>query len=151
MKDCWVGPSLAASLEPLAHRQSVASLSLFFRYYFGWCSSKLPSLSLLPYSWGRSNRYSDLWLYPIFLSPFKNITRMSMLKGLLRWAMQMWYSSRFKDTLTYVNHPFFTRVKILIFDTHQELSAIISPYKFMLRNFSEGRLFSSEKTCELEW
>ena len=33
----WVGPSLAASLEPLAHRQNVASLSLFYRYYFGRC------------------------------------------------------------------------------------------------------------------
>ena len=29
-----VGPSLAASLEPLAHRQTVASLSLFYRHYF---------------------------------------------------------------------------------------------------------------------
>ena len=29
-----VVPSLAASLEPLGHRQSVASLSLFSRYYF---------------------------------------------------------------------------------------------------------------------
>ena len=27
-----VGPSLAASLEPLAHRQNVVSLSLFYRY-----------------------------------------------------------------------------------------------------------------------
>ena len=36
-----VGPSLAASLEPLAHRQNVASLSLFYRYYFGKCSSEL--------------------------------------------------------------------------------------------------------------
>ena len=37
-----VGPSLAASLEPLAHRRNVASLSLFYRYYFGRCSSELP-------------------------------------------------------------------------------------------------------------
>ena len=29
-----VGPSLAASLEPLAHRRNVASLSLFYRYYW---------------------------------------------------------------------------------------------------------------------
>ena len=36
-----VGPSLAASLEPLAHHQNVASLSLFCRYYFGRCSSEL--------------------------------------------------------------------------------------------------------------
>ena len=28
-----VGPSRAASLEPLAHRQNVASLSFFYRYY----------------------------------------------------------------------------------------------------------------------
>ena len=30
-----VGPSLAASLGSLAHRQNVASLSHFYRYYFG--------------------------------------------------------------------------------------------------------------------
>ena len=30
-----VGPSLAASLEPLVHCQNVASLSLFYRHYFG--------------------------------------------------------------------------------------------------------------------
>ena len=35
-----VGPSLAASLEPLSHRQNVASLSLFYRYHFGRCSSE---------------------------------------------------------------------------------------------------------------
>ena len=36
---CRTGdPSLAASLEPLAHRQNVAELSLFYRYYFGRCS-----------------------------------------------------------------------------------------------------------------
>ena len=29
------GPSLAASLEPLAHRRNVASLSLFYSYYQG--------------------------------------------------------------------------------------------------------------------
>ena len=54
-----VGPSLAASLEPLAHRRKVASLSLFYRYYFGKCSSELVQLVPLPYSRGRSTRYSD--------------------------------------------------------------------------------------------
>ena len=33
------GPSLDASLEPFAHRRNVAWLSLFYRYYFGRCSS----------------------------------------------------------------------------------------------------------------
>ena len=54
-----VGPSLAASLEPLTHRQNVASLSLFYRYHFGRCSSELAGLVSLPYSLGRSTRYSD--------------------------------------------------------------------------------------------
>ena len=51
-----VGPSLAASLKPLAHHQNVASLSLFCRYYFGKYSSELVPL---PYSQGRSTHYSD--------------------------------------------------------------------------------------------
>ena len=54
-----VGPSLAASLEPLAHRRNVASLSLFYRCYFGRCSSELAEPVLLPYSRERSTRYSN--------------------------------------------------------------------------------------------
>ena len=46
------GPSLAGSLEHLAHRRNVSSLSLFYRYYFGRCSSDLAQLVLLPYSRG---------------------------------------------------------------------------------------------------
>ena len=45
-----VGPSLTASLEPLAHHQHVASLSLFYRYYFGGCSSELAQLVPLAFS-----------------------------------------------------------------------------------------------------
>ena len=46
-----VGPSLAASLEPLSHRRNVARLSLFYRYYFGGrFSSELAQLIPLPYS-----------------------------------------------------------------------------------------------------
>ena len=51
------GPSLADSLEPLAHHRNVASLSLFFRYYFGRCSSEMAQLA--PFCRGRSTRYSD--------------------------------------------------------------------------------------------
>ena len=54
-----VGPSPATSLEPLAHQQNVASLSVFYRYYFGRCSSKLAKLVLLPFSQGMSTHYSD--------------------------------------------------------------------------------------------
>ena len=60
-KRIWriVGPSLAASLEPLAHGGNVASLSLFYRYYFGRYSSELLQLVPVPFSRGRSTRYSD--------------------------------------------------------------------------------------------
>ena len=69
-----VGPSLAASLEPLAHRRNVASLSLFYRYYFGRCSSELAQLVPFPYSRGRSTRYSNR--LHNFLSPLLDVTRM---------------------------------------------------------------------------
>ena len=54
-----VGLSLAASLETLAHCWNVASLSLFYRYYFDRCLSELAELVPIPYSWGRSPPYSD--------------------------------------------------------------------------------------------
>ena len=69
------GPSLAASLEPLAHRRNVASLSLFYGYYYGRCSYWF-------------NWYHVLFLEGvllviligslIFLSPFLDVTRMSI-------------------------------------------------------------------------
>ena len=51
-----VGLLLGAFLVHLAHHRNVASWSLFYRYYFGRCSSQLVPL---PYSWGRSTRYFD--------------------------------------------------------------------------------------------
>ena len=55
-KRIWrtVGPSLPASLEPLAHRRNLTSLNLFCWYYFGRCSSKLVQLVSFPYCRGRS-------------------------------------------------------------------------------------------------
>ena len=76
-KQIWkgVGPSLAASLEPLAHRQNVASLSIFYRYYFGICSSELTELVPLPFSRGRFTCHS--YRLHVF-SRFLDVTRMSM-------------------------------------------------------------------------
>ena len=45
-----VGPSLGTCIESLAHCCNVASLSLFYWYYFGRCSSELAQLTPLPYS-----------------------------------------------------------------------------------------------------
>ena len=62
-----VGPSLAASLEPLAHHRNAANLSIFYRYYFSRCSSELGQLVAIRYSCGRSTRYSDR-LHDIFIT-----------------------------------------------------------------------------------
>ena len=45
--------SLAATLEPLAHRQNVVSSSPFFKHYFGMCLSELGELVWFPYSRGK--------------------------------------------------------------------------------------------------
>ena len=54
-----VGPSLAASLEPLVHCRNVTSSRILYTYYFGRCSSELAQLVPFPYSQGRSTCYSD--------------------------------------------------------------------------------------------
>ena len=54
-----VCPTLAASLEPLVHLWNVASVSLFYTYYFGRCFLELAELVLLPFSRGRSTCYFD--------------------------------------------------------------------------------------------
>ena len=71
-----LGPSLAASLEPFAHCGNGASSSLLSRYYFGNCSSELVSLC---YSWW--GLLVILIHYIIFLSPFLDVTRMSISKS----------------------------------------------------------------------
>ena len=63
------GPSFAASLEPLTHHQNAAaSLSLFYRYYFGRSSSELAKLIPLPsflFDWdsphARLNSHYNAW------------------------------------------------------------------------------------------
>ena len=54
-----VGPSFTASLQSLAHRRNVASLNIFYRHYFGRCSSEMSQLAPLPYSRGSSTRFTD--------------------------------------------------------------------------------------------
>ena len=42
--------SLAAFLEPLAHHQNLASLSIFYRYDLSECTCELGQLVVLPFS-----------------------------------------------------------------------------------------------------
>ena len=55
-------PSLDASLELLANRWNVASLSLFYKYYFGRCSSELPQVGL--------NHKIFEWTKPVMIDLF---------------------------------------------------------------------------------
>ena len=70
-----VGPSLTASLEPVAHCLNVASSSLFYRYCLGRYSSELAPLVPFPYSLqGLHVIQIDRM---IFLSVFLYVTRTS--------------------------------------------------------------------------
>ena len=71
-----VGPSVSASLEPFVYLQNIASLSLFYRFYFDRYSSELAKLVPLPFSRGRCFHCSD-GFYD-FLSSLLDVTRMSM-------------------------------------------------------------------------
>ena len=71
-----VGHSLAASLKPLAYRQNVASLSLFYRYYFDRCSQN--RLNWFHFLFLEGGLLIILIDYMIFQSPLLDVTRMSM-------------------------------------------------------------------------
>ena len=52
--------SIAASLEPCSSSSKYGQIiSLFYRYYFGRCSSELSKLGFFPFSQGRSPPYSN--------------------------------------------------------------------------------------------
>ena len=70
-----VGPSPAASLEPLAHRRKVASLSLFYRYLVDVLQNWLKWFHFVFLEVGLLVILIDCM---IFLSPFLDATRMSM-------------------------------------------------------------------------
>ena len=73
-----VGPSLAASLELLAHHRNVASLSLFSRF-FTWVDVHLNWLSWFHFLILEGGLLVILIDCMICLSRFLNVTRMSML------------------------------------------------------------------------
>ena len=85
-----VGPSFAVSLEPLAHRQNVASSILFYSYFFGRRSSELAQLVPLADSRGKSTRYSDR------LNDF-SVT-------IIRWYNDVYFNSFFPRTARLWNY-----------------------------------------------
>ena len=106
-----VGLSLAAFLEPWAHCPNVASFSLFYKYCLGRCSSELAQVVAIPYSQG--SLLAILIDCMIFLSPFLNVTRMSMStvstvpKPLYRHLKSCW------DTTVGTTHSFCNEKEVL--------------------------------------
>ena len=57
---CLIGdPSLTSNLDPLSLRRKVASLSLFYHYYFGRCSDELAACIPPPMAWSHSTRQAS--------------------------------------------------------------------------------------------
>ena len=52
------GPSLTSTLDPLSLRRKVASLSLFYRYFFGHCSDELAACIPPPMARPHSTRWA---------------------------------------------------------------------------------------------
>ena len=71
-----VDPSLDISLDPFAHHWNVASLSFSYKYYVGRCSSELAEL--VQVSILKGGLLVTLINCMIFLSPFLDVTRISM-------------------------------------------------------------------------
>ena len=71
-----VGPTLTASLKPLAQR-NVPNLSFFHRYYFGRSSSGLAAL-MFHFLILVGGEPLIMMVCIIFLSPFLDVRRMSM-------------------------------------------------------------------------
>ena len=69
-----VGPELSAGLNPLSHRRDVASLSLFYKYYNGNCSSELVNLVPCRRVTVRTTRFSER-LHPHAVDPPKCRTK----------------------------------------------------------------------------
>ena len=92
------------------------------------------------------------WLQSWFRRHFRK--NCLILKGIVKWAESCERVNvlffLFRDTLTQENQHFFKSMEILIFDTHREISAVISPFEFTQRHYSEGCLFILEKTCNVE-
>ena len=87
------GALLATSLERLAHCWNLASLSNFYRYYFGRCSSEVAQLAPLPYSWKRSNRYSARFFLKRFPVCLFNIED---------WTISVKKRTRFSGLLVFI-------------------------------------------------
>ena len=76
-------PSLTSTLDPLSLRRKVASLSLFYRYYFGHCSEELAACSPPPMARPRSTRQASFAHSYCVNSPMRELIGSVMVSSLL--------------------------------------------------------------------
>ena len=76
-------PSLTSTLDPLSLRRKVASLSLFYRYYFGHCSDELATCIPPPMARPRSTRRQHLPTTIVWNSPMRELIGSVMVSSLL--------------------------------------------------------------------
>ena len=67
-----VGSGISAGLQALSHRRDVASLSLFYKYYYGKCPSEFADLAPPKLVTVRSTRFSEQMHRHIVNSPMCN-------------------------------------------------------------------------------
>ena len=123
-----VGPSLAASLEFLAHHRNIANLSLLYSYYFGHvgrCSSELAELVPLLHSCGSITRFS-IRLHDFFFVTFPRHYKDMYLNSFFPCIARLWNSFTAEYfPLTYDLNGFKSRV-------NRHLSSLCSLYKAVL-------------------
>ena len=76
-------PSLTSTLDPLSLRRKVASLSLFYRYYFGHCSDELATCIPPPMARPRSTRQATFAHNSHWNSPMRELIGSVMVSSLL--------------------------------------------------------------------
>ena len=108
----------------------------YFRVYFG---SFLKTLRGACAAWCRGNA-----LYGSFCYIKRKWSQRELFKGIVKGAEPMKYDIHLVSGILWQKWIIPLK-EWRSFDTHRQLSAIISPYKSVRHHFSEGRLFSSEK------
>ena len=122
-------------IETFAHCQNVVRLSLFYGHYFGICPSKLAEQVPLPYSRGRSCRFSN---------------RMHDFSVISRCYKDVYFSSIFSHTVRLWNSLPAKRVP-LIYDLNGFTSTVNDTFwGGFLNNFLKSfSFFSSSFACNV--
>ena len=114
---CLIGdPSLTSTLDPLSLRSKVASLPLFYRYYFGHCFDELAACIPPPMARPRSTRQASFaHNYCVELSNAR-INRFS--DGFFPSTSRLWNSLPFSVFPASFNLPFFNPQEAGAYFTH---------------------------------